>query len=222
MEEKEKYCVFFDLDGTLTSINSGYALFRTAYSKGLVDKSGILKAIMLSALHKYHLTDAGNLIKAMGKWVKGTDQSVFARIAEESVEKYLLDSVYPDARNEISYHRSHNATLVLLSSAVEEICKPIACHIGIDHYICTSMESSGGTLTGLPNGAYCYGNEKRRQMEDFLAMNGSLPSAAFYYADSISDLPVLERVGNPVCINPEKKLLRAAGKAGWPVRQWKN
>jgi len=220
--DSKKYIVFLDLDRTVTRINSGYALVRTARRKKLIGIGGIAKAVTFSLFYKLRLAPAERIINFMGKWIMGMKKDILSDIAAEAAEKFLFTSVYREAYEEIMFHRSKNAEIAILSSAIGEICRPLANHLGIEHSICTEMEIKDGTLTGSPLGMYCFGEEKKKRLISFCNEKGFDPAEAYYYADSYSDLAALETTGYPVCINPDHKLRKKALEKRWQVRNWKN
>jgi phosphoserine phosphatase len=77
-------------------------------------------------------------------------------------------------------------------------------------------------MTGLPVGHLCFGEEKAVRLQEYCARKNSLQSDAWYYGDSISDLAALNIVGNPVCVNPDKKLKKTAIERNWKILNWKN
>lgn len=212
--------VFIDLDKTLSGTNSGYALVRTAYDNGLLSKSDLIGPMIMLVLYKAGLQPAESIITSLGKKLRGMDGDEFRALAEEAVTKYLLGSIFQAAKETLSWHHDENALTVILSSAVDDICTPVAGHLSIDKIICTIMELCDGKLTGLPSGNYCYGEEKSRRLKEFCLENGFDTEKAFYYADSWSDIDALQSVGNPVCVNPDWKLKRHAERNGWQVRWW--
>ena len=218
--EASKYIVFLDLDGTLIADNSGYSLIRTAYNRKLIGFTGVVNAILLSLVYKLHLAPEQKIINSMGSWLKGMPIAVFQEVAGEAVQKYLINSVYEKAAEEIEFHRSKNAELAILSSAVEQICQPLAAYLGVHHIICTEMKEEAGLLTGNTESGYCYGIEKGRRLISFCEQNGFDRARAYYYADSFADLNALESVGNPVCVNPDKRLKRTALRESWQIRSW--
>jgi phosphoserine phosphatase len=56
--------------------------------------------------------------------------------------------------------------------------------------------------------------------ERFAVENDVDLAASSFYSDSISDLPLLERVGHPVAVNPDPRLRRLAKKRGWPIESF--
>ncbi len=80
------------------------------------------------------------------------------------------------------------------------------------------LESNG--RPGLPVEPLCFGQGKLARAEALAQALGADLSRAIFYSDSITDLPLLERVGEAVAVNPDKKLLREARARGWRVEKW--
>jgi phosphoserine phosphatase len=93
--------------------------------------------------------------------------------------------------------------------------------MGINDVICSELEAENGILTGRPKGNLCFGNEKLIRLRKYCEIFNSAPSLAWYYGDAIIDAPALSIVGNPVCINPDKKLRRMAEEKKWRIYLWK-
>jgi HAD superfamily hydrolase (TIGR01490 family) len=220
METENGYIVFLDLDRTLTGINSGYAIVRTALRKGLMSRKAVSGFMMLAILYKLGIMNSERMISYMGTWLHGISRDEFSALADETVRSLIIEEIFSEAYSEIEFHRNRNASFAILSSALNEICLPVARHLGISYVIATEMETTGNTFTGKPKEGFCFGNSKRERLIEFCEINGYNPEFAYYYADSHSDIPALEAVGNPVCINPDRKLMRAAGKMKWPVIKW--
>ncbi len=218
--EKGAYIVFFDLDGTLSAVNSGYALIKTARSQKKIGFAGVLNAIALSVIFRLHILPVEKIISRLGQWLRGADPGELSAMGRKAVDRYLASAIFGEAKEEINRHRAAKAEIAILSSAIMEICSPVAEILQINNVICTRMEVSGGRLTGQPSGRYCFGGEKKERILQYCEERGYERSAAYCYADSVSDLPALESVGNPVCVNPGRKLQKIALKRGWKCRKW--
>jgi HAD superfamily hydrolase (TIGR01490 family) len=218
---QKNYIAFFDLDQTITRSISGRALARGAYRKGLLAHWDLINAVFLSLEFRLKLKDPSKIIDEMVGWVKGIPENSIVDLCSEVLQKVLLPSVYKEAVTEIEFHKAKNAKVVLLSSALTTVCQEMAIHLNIDDIICSELEVKNGYLTGRPIGHICYGEEKSIRLLEYCKRNNSSPSDAWYYGDSISDLQALNAVGNPVCVNPDKKLKKAAIKRGWKVLSWK-
>jgi len=221
MTNEKRYIAFFDLDRTVLGMNSGYALGRSAYKAGLINRSDLINALFLALLYKLKLRSAEKMITRMGSWLRGLTIETVSDLAERSVDEYLIKSVFQGFRDELLLHNSQNAHTAFLTSAISEICNPLSLKLGVRNIICTEMECINGIYTGLPAGNYCYGPEKARRMKEFCMKNGIDLLSSYYYADSISDLQALEAAGNPVCVNPESTLEKIALKRGWRITYWK-
>jgi putative phosphoserine phosphatase/1-acylglycerol-3-phosphate O-acyltransferase len=94
--------------------------------------------------------------------------------------------------------------------------------LGMDDIICTRLNATNGVLSGKPEGEFCYGMEKAVRLREYCEKNNSKSKEAWYYGDASADIFVLDTVGHPVCVNPEKKLARIAFKRDWKIVHWKN
>jgi HAD superfamily hydrolase (TIGR01490 family) len=214
------YIAFFDLDRTIISVNSGSLLVRKAFKKDLMSTGDLLNAIFQSYLYKFKLRDTNQIISKMGTWLKGLRIETIDELSEEVVNSYLLKAIRPEIIKEIRFHQEQNGRIVMLSSEISAICGLVGRHLGFEDIICTEMETRDGILTGNPVGNFCFGEEKRVRLTDFCEAGNYNLREAFYYADSVSDLPALEAVGHPVCITPDKKLGRIALEKGWKIHDW--
>jgi HAD superfamily hydrolase (TIGR01490 family) len=213
----KRYAAFFDLDKTVLSVNSGSALVHEAYKRGLMSTSDLLNAIYLSFLYKFNLRDASLIVSGMGKWLKGITVDEANALAESVVNDHLLEAIRPEIYSEIKYHRENRGEIVILSSAIVQLCKPLGSFIGADNIICTVMEVQDGVFTGAAENQFCFGDEKRIRLIQYCEMKNYSLSEAFYYGDSISDLSALEVVGHPVCVSPDRRLSHISDKTGWRI-----
>jgi len=216
----KKYIVFFDLDQTLTNTISGKELAKGAFRKGLLTHWDLVKAIVLSLLFRFNLKGQLKIIDDMVSWVKGIPEKTIIDLCNQVFHEVLLPSVYSGARSEIEFHRSQNARLVILSSALTPICREMAKNLKMDDILCSDLEVMNGFMTGRPVGHLCFGSEKSVRLKEYCRINSFPRSDAWCYGDSISDLSALEAVGNPVCINPDKELKKTATKRGWKILNW--
>jgi HAD superfamily hydrolase (TIGR01490 family) len=214
------YIAFFDLDRTIISAVSGRALALGAWKAGLMSPSGLFKALLLSLAWSLKVMDPVETIHRMTGWVKGIRESDFEDLCRKVFNEKLLPSVHRDVTDEIIMHRANGGRLVILSSSLKQICGLFVEHLGMDDALCSELGAEDGILTGRSAGMLCFGPEKLERMKKYCEINNNTPAMAWYYADSWSDVPVLEAVGYPVCINPDKKLLRKALTNNWKVHNW--
>ena len=217
MPPPKKYIVFFDLDKTILSVNSGALIVKLAYKKGLMSTLNLLNAVVQGYLYKFNLRDTNIIISKMGTWVKGLDQEVIDEFSKDIVNNYLKFKVRPKIIKEIAFHKQNNAGIVILSSAIAPICEAMGKILAADDIICTTMEAKNRILTGAPEGTFCFGEEKRIRLLIYCENKKQEPGSAWYYADSISDLPAFEVVGHPICVSPDRRLARIAYSKQWRI-----
>ena len=218
----KNYVAFFDLDGTLTGSISGKELARAAYRKGIMKNSDLVNAVYQSLAYRLRLADPAKLIDKMVSWTRGIDEKTMIDLCNEVSTGVLYPAVYKEAVREIEYHKGKNAIVVILSSALRVVCEEIGKSLGFDDILCSELEVKDGYLTGHPLGHLCFGEEKSARLLEYCKKNNYSTSDAWYYGDSISDLPALSVVGNPVCVNPDKKLKKTANMRGWKISNWKS
>ncbi|HEX7492678.1 MAG TPA: HAD-IB family hydrolase [Bacteroidales bacterium] len=218
---RKSYIVFFDLDLTITKSISGRALARAAYRKGLIAHRNLINAIFLSLLFRLRLKDPLKLLDQMVSWVKGISERTIVDLCSEVFHEVLFPSVYKEAIAEIEFHKANNAKVVILSSALTTVCQEMANNLNIDDIICSELEVYDGIMTGRPIGHLCFGEEKAVRLKEYCEKYNSSRSEAWFYGDSISDLPALNAAGKAVCINPDKKLKKTALKKDWKILYWK-
>ena len=156
----------------------------------------------------------------MPHWLKGRSEEKIKKFTEKIFETILIQAIRPKMYEEIKMHREQNARLVILSAAFNYICQPVAQHLQMDDFICSRLEVVDGVFTGNSVGTLCFDGEKLKRIKSYCSEHNISLDDAYYYADSIADIPVLETVGNPHCINPDKNLRHVALQRKWHVHNW--
>lgn len=216
----KNYIVFFDLDRTIIKTISGRALASHAWKKGLMPFPDLIEAVTILVAYRLKIINPRTIVDKMVGWVKNMPEETMDSLCSEVFHEVLLPSVYPEVKTEIKIHKDKNARIVILSSSLAPLCREMADYLGIDDVICSELEIMKGKYTGRPLGRLCFGEEKVVRLKKYCEKNNITAAEAWYYGDSISDLPVLSIVGNAVCINPGKKLFKQAKINGWKIYKW--
>ena len=211
------YSAFYDLDHTILDGNSATHLVNEARRRGVMTESQYRHAVWLSILYKLNLGNPTKMINRMLSWLNGLQEASIMELSQEIFDQAIKETIRPEILETINEHRSRNGAVVLLSSATNPICKPVSQYMKLDDMICTMLESKQGILTGRTDGKLVYGQEKRDRMFAFCRQQGTDPEKAWYYGDSYTDRYVMEAVGNPVAVSPDKRLLKIARRRNWPV-----
>ncbi len=214
------YIAFFDLDRTIIRVNSGKTLARYAYRQGLMTRMDLVRGFLLSLIYKLDLQDPTRIISTMVGWVKGASESSLGKLSKEAFSDQIINSIYADVHTEIEFHQNKGAGIVILSSTILPICQNIADYLGVDDVICSILEIDDGVYTGRLVGQPCFGKEKVTRLLEYCHKNNINPGDSWYYGDAISDLNILSEVGNPICVNPDKRLRKVASQRGWKILQW--
>jgi HAD superfamily hydrolase (TIGR01490 family) len=128
----------------------------------------------------------------------------------------ILPRVYPQMLEEVHAHQDAGRATFIVSAAGNGVVETLATVLGFDGGIGTRYEVDGeGRFTGRFDGPFVYGPGKVEAMEAFAAGHEIDLSLSYAYSDSLSDLPMLEAVGNPVVVNPDPGLAEIAKREGW-------
>ena len=215
--DRFKYIAFYDLDHTILKGNSATTLVEVARERGIMSSKQFRHAVYLSLIYKLDLGNPTKMINRMLSWLKGLEEASIRQLCLEVFNSKLVETIRPEILQSLDQHRSEKGAVVLLSSATSPICEPVSQHLHMDETICTHLESIKGTLTGHTQGKLVYGKEKKNQMLAFCKTHGHDPQLAYYYGDSHTDQHVMEAVGNPVAVSPDKRLLRLATARNWQI-----
>lgn len=122
----------------------------------------------------------------------------------------------PKARDLVEKHRKMGHRLAVITATNRFIVEPIVARFEIDDLICSEPEVIAGTYTGEFIGTPCYAEGKVTCINAWLEKNpGQCLQDAWFYSDSHNDIPLLERVANPVVVDPDEKLAGHAASQGW-------
>jgi HAD superfamily hydrolase (TIGR01490 family) len=211
------YTAFYDLDHTILDGNSATHLVQEAHKRGVMTERQYRHAVWLAILYKLNIGEPTRMINRMLYWLKGLKETSLNKLSQEIFDHIIKDTIRPEILETIREHRVKKAKVVLLSSATTTICLPVSQFLELDETICTRLESERGILTGHTHGKLVYGPEKKIRMLTYCHENNYDPQEAWYYGDSHTDKYVMEAVGFPVAVSPDKKLLRIANRNNWPI-----
>jgi HAD superfamily hydrolase (TIGR01490 family) len=137
-------------------------------------------------------------------------------IVAETLHELIDPIVYDEAVTLIEEHREAGRDIVIVSSSGAEVVEPIGQMLGANHIIATRMVIDEGRYTGEIS-YYAYGPTKAEAIREIAAANGYDLEQSYAYSDSQTDLPMLDVVGHPVAVNPDKELARVARERDWPI-----
>lgn len=210
---------FFDLDKTIIAKSSALAFSRPFFQEGLINRRAVLKGAY--AQFMFLLSGADNeqmdrMRAHITTLCAGWDIAQVTAIVEETLHDIVNPLVYAEATELIAEHRERGEDVVVVSASGAEIVQPIAEMIGATHSVATRMVAHNGRYSGEVE-FYCAGENKAVAVRELAAQRGYDLQRCHAYSDSISDIPLLEAVGHPTVVNPDRALRREALARGWPV-----
>lgn len=215
---------FFDLDNTIIARSSPLALGRSFFREGLISRTFLLRSIYAQLLFQITGADEGKMEKvreAAAKLTVGWEVERVRQIVTDVLEEVVSPLIYAEALELIHDHRAAGRLIVLVSSSPEEIVEPLAKMLRIDRFIATRARVEDGKYTGELE-FYAYGPHKAQAIRALAGDLGIRLEQSYAYSDSVTDMPMLEAVGHPVAVNPDKELRRIALQSDWQTEVFRN
>ncbi|WP_312880178.1 HAD family hydrolase [Actinokineospora xionganensis] len=214
-----RIAAFFDLDKTVIAKSSTLAFSRPFFQGGLINRRGVLKSAYAQFVFAASGADADQVERMrehLTSLCAGWDVEQVRSIVEETLHDIVDPLVYAEAAELVAEHQANGHEVVVISASGEEIVAPIAEMIGATHSVGTRMVSAEGRYTGEID-FYCYGDNKAAAIRELAERHGYDLAASHAYSDSSTDIPMLEAVGHPSAVNPDRGLRKIATERGWPI-----
>ena len=214
---------FFDLDKTIIAKSSTLAFRHHMYKAGLLNRRMLLRMAVAQFFYVLFGADHSQMERvreALMALIKGWDSHQLEEIVSETLEDVVRPLVYAEALFLIDEHHREGRRVVIVSSSPVEIVQPLARYLGLDEVIATrAATDEDGRYTGELE-FYSYGPTKAEALQA-MADQGLDLAASYAYSDSATDLPMLEAVGHPVAVNPDRELRKFAEEHEWPIMEFK-
>ena len=210
---------FFDLDKTVIAKSSTLAFGRPFFHGGLINRRAVLKGAYAQFVFSQAGADADQMERMRSQitaMTTGWDVEVVHDIVRETLHDVVDPLVYAEAADLIEEHRAAGREIVIVSTSGADMVEPIGEMLGVDRVVATRMVTRDGRYTGDID-FYAYGENKAVAVRQVAAEMGYDLADCWAYSDSVTDLPMLEAVGHPTAVNPDRGLRKVAGERGWPV-----
>ena len=213
---------FFDLDKTVIATSSVMALGGTFYRDGLISKRTIVRGLYAQVVYLLVGADDNKMERmreAMLALTKGWDQQYVKELVRETLDVVLTPIIYAEALELIEEHRKAGRKTVIVSSSPAETVEPIGEYLGVDDVIATRARlDERGPLHRRARVLRVRARTRPTRSARWRWPKALDLASSYAYSDSITDLPMLELVGNPVAVNPDRELARIAREREWEVR----
>jgi HAD superfamily hydrolase (TIGR01490 family) len=215
----EGSAAFFDLDKTVIARSSTLAFSRPFYAGGLISRSAMLRSAYAHFFYQASGADHDQMERMrqyLSRMVAGWDVQQVRDIVATTLSELIAPLVYEEATALIAEHHAAGRDVVIVSASGSEVVDPIGAMLGVDHVVATRMVIDNGRYSGDIE-YYAYGENKATAIRSLAERNGYRLEECYAYSDSVTDVPMLEAVGHPYAVNPDKALRRVAAARGWPV-----
>jgi HAD superfamily hydrolase (TIGR01490 family) len=217
----ERHLAVFDLENTLIASNvvDSYAWLATRH-QGQRDRARFVLRILGEAPRLLALdrSDRGDFLRYFYRRYDGAPVEQLREDSWELFSDLVLTKSFPAGIRRVREHRALGHKTLLITGALDVVIEPL--RPLFDEVICASLGKKGGRFTGELLEAPPTGEARALIMADFARAHDLDLEQSVAYADSASDLPMLEAAGHPVAVNPETKLAAIARKRGWHVEHW--
>ena len=221
VEGQRDVAAFFDMDNTLLSAASGRLYLKWLRQTGQMPLHRWAYVSGQVGLYIIGVLDFPRLISRLMVYAGGADEAEAWAMSEAWFESMLRQHITDAGRVRIEWHRQQGHHVAIVSASTPYAVKPVAAALGLgEAFIATELEVCEGHFTGRVIEPACYGDGKVVRARSYAAQHGIDLRKSYFYSDSASDLPLLEAVGHPVAVNPNRKLARIAAERGWPMMKF--
>jgi HAD superfamily hydrolase (TIGR01490 family) len=207
-----RQAAFFDLDKTVIAKSSTLAFGKPFYKAGFVGRRALMKMGFAQLFYVIFGADQDQLERArdnMLRLTSGWHRAEIEQLVEETIEEVADPLVYAEALTLIDQHKREGRKVVIV--------RPLGRYVGVTDFIATKVKTDAAGFFLPELELYAMGEGKVDAIRQ-LALREDLDLEHSYaYSDSVTDLPMLEMVGNPVAVNPDKELRAVAEEREWPI-----
>jgi len=210
---------FFDLDKTIIARSSALAFSRPFYEGGLINRRSVLRSGYAQFVYLVGGADHDQMERMrryLSEQAAGWHVQTVKDIVAETLHHIVDPLVYDEAVNLIEQHHLAGHDVVIVSTSGVEVVGPIGEMLGADRVIATRMVQQDGRYTGEIE-FYAYSANKAAAMIELAEQEGYDLAASYAYSDSSTDIPMLEAVGHPYAVNPDRALRKEATDRDWPM-----
>lgn len=212
----------FDLDHTLIPLDSDYAWGEFTVSLGWRDATTFsLANDRFYAAYKAGTLDIHEYVQFATAAVREHGMDAASKAHERFMQQVIRPAMHKQAMATVQAHQAAGDEVVIVTATNAFVTRPIATAFGVDELIAIDLETDAtGAPTGLIRGVPSFREGKVARVEQWLAargLNWASVTHSTFYSDSINDLPLLEKVHEPVATNPDDRLKAIALERGWRI-----
>lgn len=213
----------FDLDNTLLAGDSDYAWAQFLIEQGVLERAHYeARNDEFFRQYKAGTLDIREFLAFQLAPLAAHSRAQLDRWHAQFMDEKIRPMIGAAARGLVEHHRAAGSLCAIVTATNSFVTGPIAREFGIPHLIATEPEQVGGRFTGGVAGLPCFQGAKVTRVDEWLTRTGyafASFAATWFYSDSANDLPLLERVSNPVAVDPDDRLRDVATARGWTIME---
>jgi HAD superfamily hydrolase (TIGR01490 family) len=217
----DRHLAAFDLENTLIASNvvDSYAWLASRHLPA-AERAAFVADLLREApaLLVLDRRDRGDFLRTFYRRYEGAPVDRLRDDGWELFSDLLLAKSFPAGIARVRRHRALGHRTILITGALDLVVEPL--RPLFDDIVCARLGQADGKFTGRLDVLPPIGEARALVLGDYAEAEGLRLDESMAYADSASDLPMLEAVGFPVAVNPEAKLAAIARRRGWHVEHW--
>ena len=211
---------FFDLDGTLLAANSGRIWLEGERRRGALRRRDAIRALAFLTAYKLGIVDVKRALDMAAEALRERDEASFRQEMSAFYLERIVPLRAPGAFESIRAHQAEGHRTILLTTSTDYLAEAAMADFRLDDRIATRFEVKEGRFTGRLVHPVPYHRGKVLLAERFAERFGVDLERSYFYSDSVTDLPMLRRVGHPRVVNPHPRLRRVAERESLPLLDW--
>jgi HAD superfamily hydrolase (TIGR01490 family) len=213
---------FFDLDRTMISGSSVYAFGLAAWRNGMMPTREVLSDAARALTFRFGgaSDEKADMVRdRVLRGIQGQTTNTLSQLGDQIIGR-LVEQVRNESQGFLALHQEAGRDTYIVTASPIEIVARFADELGMTGAIATVAETVDGVYTGRLAEPFCYGPGKAEAIGKLAQAEGYDLRLCYAYSDSASDLPMLELVGHPVAVNPDRRLEAIARGRGWPIAEF--
>jgi HAD superfamily hydrolase (TIGR01490 family) len=212
----------FDMDRTLIRRETGSLWMRYQRDIGEASLLDMARVTYWVMQYTFGVAKVESIAERLARTLEGKSEDAFIAQCEDWFDRYVAEHISDRGRRTVERHKENGEVVAIVTGATPYAARPLARRLGIDHVIASELEVDATTkrFTGRHRKPLCYGHGKVSLSTRLGGELGFALDDATFYSDSVTDLPLLEAVKEPVVVNPDPRLRRHARRRGWRVETW--
>jgi HAD superfamily hydrolase (TIGR01490 family) len=210
----------FDMDRTLVRKETASLYVRYQRHQGQATWRDQMRVLWWVSQYTLGIVDAQEVATRVAMDFAGMPETVLSARCDDWFRRCVEPHVCDRGRRAVEKHRAAGDVLAIVTGASQYATRPLARRLGIDHVVASELEVVDGHFTGRFLDPLCYGAGKITRARALADSLGFRLEDATFYSDSLTDLPLLEHVREPIIVNPDPRLMRVARKRGYRIEEW--